>query len=65
MRHWAVGRTLGLDMERLVTDDVRSAPLFMTALAKISTSLLDVKHTRTQYGSLITQGTYQDRLSRK
>ena len=43
-------------------------PLFMTALEKISTLLLDVKHTRTQYDSLTTQGTYQrsrDRLSRK
>ena len=43
-------------------------PLFMTALEKISTLLLDVKHTRTQYDSLTTQGTYQrsrDRLSRE
>ena len=30
----------------------------MTALEKFSTLLLDVKHTRTQYDSLITQGTY-------
>ena len=59
---------LGLDAERLLTDDVRLHPLFMTALEKFSTLLLDVKHTRTQYDSLITQGTYQrsrDRLSRK
>ena len=27
----------------------------MTALGKFSTLLLDVKHTRTQYDSLITQ----------
>ena len=43
-------------------------PLFMTALEKNSTLLLDVKHTRTQYDSLTTQGIYQrsrDGLSRK
>ena len=58
---------LGLDAERLLTDDVRSA-CCMTALEKISTLLLDVKHTRTQYDALTTQGTYQrsrDQLSRK
>ena len=36
-------------------------PLFMTALEtlKISTLLLDVKHTRTKYDSLTTQGSYE------
>ena len=49
---------LGFDAEPdcSPTTCMRSAPLFMTALAKISTSLLDVKHTRTQYDSLITWG---------
>ena len=61
---------VGLGSWRGATAHRRRAlhPLFMTALEKFSTLLLDVKHTRTQYDSLITQGTYQrsrDRLSRK
>ena len=43
-------------------------PAVHDSAGKISTLLLDVKHTRTQYDSLTTQGTYQrsrDRLSRK
>ena len=53
-RNWALD-----DAERLLTDDVRSAPLFMTELEKFSTSLLGVEHTRTQFNFLFTCETYQ------
>ena len=55
-RNWALD-----DAERLLTDDVRSALLFMTELEKFSTSLLGVKHTRAPYffDFLITCESYQ------
>ena len=56
---------LGLDVERLLTDNVRSVPLFMTALENFSTSLLNVKRARTQYASLITRRTYQGSIIAK
>ena len=58
---------LGLDAERLPPTTC-ATPAVHDSAGKNSTLLLDVKHTRTQYDSLTTQGTYyrsRDRLSRK
>ena len=51
-------KSIGVDAEPLLTEDVRSLSLFMSALESFSSAYLECAHAKGQYESLLSRGSY-------